>query len=127
MIAIRKTAATIAFACAAIAFAPLPAQPQPQAHANLEGIWDVSWRNGHGAQRTGYLRFEQQGETLRAEIHARSSVNARGTVRGRAFELRGSRMMIPYRVEGQVDGNRIQGVFRAMSVERRFSGTRRSG
>ena len=125
MRAARKTAAVVALACAAVAYAPSRAQPQGQ--VNLQGVWDLNWVNDRGAQRRGYLRLEQEGTTLRAEIHGRTSINAHGTVRGHAFELRGSRMMIPYRAHGQVQGNRMEGVFRVLNVERHFVGTRRTG
>lgn len=67
----------------------------------------------------------RNGRELRAEIHGQGSVRARGTAMGPAFSLRGSRMAVPYRIEGRWQGDRLEGSLKVLSVERRFTGTRR--
>ena len=118
----------LALAVSAAALAQAAAQaPQTQPTASLQGVWDLTWTTRRGPQQKGYLRITQQGSELRAEIHGRGRINARGRVSGRRFDLRGSRMLVPYRIEGQVSGNRMVGVLKVMSVERRFTGNRRGG
>lgn len=101
------------------------AVPAPQP-ANLQGIWDLFWTTRSGAARqSGYMRFEQHGSTLEVEMHGRGTVNARGTVDGANFTVRGTRMLVPYRIEGRVAGDRMEGAFKVMGRDLRFTGARR--
>ena len=120
------TAFDRAFALAACAAsAGLAAAAHAEAVANLQGIWDLSWPTRNGPRQSGYLRFEQNGSALNVELHGKGSVRAQGTVNGRNFTVRGSRMLVPYRIEGQANGDRMEGVFKVLNVERHFTGTRR--
>jgi hypothetical protein len=121
-----RIALALAVSAAALAQAASQAQQAPPT-ANLQGVWDLTWTTRRGPEQKGYLRITQQGAALRAEIHGQGRINARGTVSGRRFDLRGSRMLVPYRIQGQVNGNRMEGVLKVMSVERRFTGNRRGG
>lgn len=91
----------------------------------LDGIWDLTWTTRRGPQQKGYLVLRQNGGEVRGEIHGRGNVSARGTVNGHNFVLRGSRMMVPYRIEGRWDGDRLEGALKVLSVDRRFTGIRR--
>lgn len=44
---------------------------------------------------------------------------------GAGFVLRGSRMLVPYTIEGTVRGDRMEGALKMLSVDRRFTGVRR--
>jgi hypothetical protein len=102
------------------------AQPGPApAAAAIEETWDLTWQTRHGPRQSGWLVLRVTGSQVVGEIHGRGSVTARGSVAGSGFTLRGTRMLVPYTVEGRVTGTRMEGRFRAMSVERRFTGTRR--
>ena len=113
---IAITACTAALAASAAAQAPAP---------RFEGIWDLTWQTRHGPQRRGYFVLRRQGTALHAELHGQGSVSAEGNVNGNAFVLRGSRMLVPYRIEGTINGDRMEGAFKMMSVDRRFTGVRR--
>jgi hypothetical protein len=108
----------------AATFAAHAAAPAPPT-ANLQGIWDLFWTTRRGPRQSGYLRFEQNGSALNVEMHGRGSVRARGTVSGASFTVRGTRMLVPYRIEGRVAGDRMEGAFKVMNRELRFTGARR--
>jgi hypothetical protein len=112
--------AVAALACAA---APLPAQPAAQ--ADMAGTWDLTWQTRHGPERKGYLVVRQTGALLAVEIHGQGSVRAKGALTGHSFIVRGSRMLVPYTISGRVEGARLTGTLKIMSIERRFSGARR--
>lgn len=102
--------------------AALPAQaPAPR----FDGIWDLTWQTRRGPERRGYIVVTRHGAGLAGEIHGRGSVRARGTVSGAHFVLRGSRMLVPYAIEGSVRGDHMEGSLKVLSVERRFTGVRR--
>jgi len=105
-----------ALAMAAVAQAPAP---------RFDGTWDLIWQTRRGPRQSGYLVLAQRGTALEAELHGRGSVHARGAVDGPRFILRGSRMLVSYTVEGRISGDRMEGEFRMLSVNRRFTGVRR--
>jgi hypothetical protein len=107
-----------------LALALAAASPGP---ASLAGTWDLTWANRHGATRSGWLVVRQQGARISAEVHGRREVNVSGSIEGGRFVLRGSRLLIPYTIEGRVQGDRLEGVLRAMNVVRHFSARRRPG
>ncbi|MEA3053338.1 MAG: hypothetical protein QOG72_2241 [Sphingomonadales bacterium] len=114
----RLAAAWLAAAItAAAAAAPAP--------AGLTGTWDLTWATRHGPERSGWLVMRQEGSRLSAEIHGRGHVRAIGSATGTAFSLRGSRLAVPYTISGRIDGDRMQGSLKVLSVERRFTGSRR--
>jgi hypothetical protein len=116
----------IARASAALGLASLAFAAQAQAQApRFDGIWDLIWQTRSGPSHRGYLVLHQGGNALSGEIHGRGSITASGTVSGSAFVLRGSRMLVPYRIEGRVRGDRMEGALKVMSVDRRFTGIRR--
>jgi hypothetical protein len=93
--------------------------------ASLDGTWDLTWQTRRGPQQKGYLVLSRSGAALSGEIHGRGSVRATGSASGSSFVLRGRRMLTPYRIEGQVSGDRMQGSLKVLSVDRRFTGVRR--
>jgi hypothetical protein len=107
------------------ASAPLPAQPAAEQPAAMAGTWDLFWQTRHGPKQSGYFVIRQSGARLEAELHGQGSVKAKGTIVGHAFTLRGVRMMVPYRISGRVEGARLTGSLKILSVERRFTGSRR--
>lgn len=113
-------------AAAALGLASLACAAQAQA-PRFDGVWDLIWQTRSGPRRSGTITLRQRGAALSAELRGRGSVNASGTVNGAAFVLRGSRMLVPYRIEGHVEGDRMEGAFKVMSVDRRFTGIRRRG
>ncbi len=102
--------------------APAAAQAVP---SGVEGTWDLTWQTRRGPQQRGYLVLARSGGALLGEIHGRGSVRATGSASGSSFVLRGSRMLTRYRIEGRVTGDRMEGVLKVLSVERRFTGRRR--
>jgi hypothetical protein len=100
------------------------AAPPPAAVA---GVWDLVWKNAHGETRSAWLLMRQRGERIECELHGRHEVSAAGRVEGNRFELRGSRLLIPYRIAGRVDGGRMEGAVAAPGFERHFTGVRRRG
>ncbi|MBV9930380.1 MAG: hypothetical protein JO013_05500 [Alphaproteobacteria bacterium] len=100
------------------------AAPPP---ASVGGVWDLTWKNAHGETRGAWLLMRQQGRHVDAELHGRHNVNASGLVEGSRVELRGSRLLIPYRIVARVAGDRIEGGVSAPGFERRFTGQRRRG
>lgn len=95
--------------------------------ARFDGTWDLIWQTRRGPQQRGYLVLSLSGAALSGEIHgSRGSVRARGSTSGASFVLRGSRMLTPYRIEGRVSGDRMEGSLKVLSVDRRFTGVRRS-
>jgi hypothetical protein len=106
----------------ALLCAPAAAQaPVP----SFAGTWDLVWQTRHGPDSKGYLVIVQQGRRLGAEIHGRGEVKAKGETAGDAFVLRGSRLAVPYTISGRLAAGRIEGSLKVLSVERRFTGTRR--
>ena len=101
---------------------PAGAQAPPP---RFDGIWDLIWQTRRGPRQSGYFVLRRQGDRLEAELHGQGSVRASGTVSGSAFQLRGSRMLVPYRIEGRIRGDRMEGEFRVLNVDRRFTGVRR--
>jgi hypothetical protein len=95
--------------------------------APVAGVWDLEWKNAHGATRSAWLLMRQRGERIECELHGRHEVNAAGRIEGGRFELRGSRLLIPYRIIGRVEGGRMEGAVAAPGFERHFVGVRRRG
>jgi hypothetical protein len=112
-------------ALAAAASAPLPAPAQPGG-TGIAGTWDLIWQTRHGPERNGYLVLRFERGQLVGEIHGRGAVTARGEFAGQDFHLRGSRMLVPYRIDGRLAGDRIAGHLRMLSVDRSFQGVRRA-
>jgi hypothetical protein len=102
------------------AFALVAAAPQP---ASIGGLWDLSWANRHGTARSGWMVVRQQGTHIIIEVHGRREVTASGT----HFVLHGSQYLIPFTIEGRVEGDRIEGVLKAVTLQRRFTARRRRG
>lgn len=100
------------------------AAPPP---ASVAGVWDLQWKNAHGAARSAWLLLRQRGGRIEAELHGRHEINAAGPIEGSRFELRGSRLLIPYRIVARVEGDRIEGAVAAPGFERHFVGVRRRG
>ena len=94
--------------------------------AGIEGTWDLIWQTRHGPEQNGYLLLRFEGGQLVGEIHGRGAVTARGSMSGQDFHLGGSRMLVPYRIDGRLSGDRIAGRLRMLSVDRRFQGVRRA-
>jgi hypothetical protein len=107
-----------------LAAALAAAAPPPAAMA---GTWDLSWTTRRGISRSGWLVVRQSGARIDAEIHGKGEVKASGRIEGAHFVLRGSRMLVPYTIDGDVAGGRLQGVLKVLKVERRFTGARRGG
>ena len=111
---------------AALLLAGLPALAAAQAPAtNAAGTWDLVWQTRKGPSRSGWLVVTQRGNALHAEIHGRGAVSANGSLAGSRMTLRGSRLAISYVIDARVDGDRIEGSLKVLSVERRFTGYRR--
>jgi hypothetical protein len=100
------------------------ASPPP---ASVGGVWDLQWKNAHGATRTAWLLLRQHGQHIDAELHGRHEVTTAGSISGNRFELRGSRFLIPYRIVARVEGERIEGAVSALHFDRHFVGERRKG
>jgi hypothetical protein len=90
-----------------------------------EGVWDLTWETRRGPERSGYMVIRQSGAQLRAQIYGRGAVKASGTLIGSKFTLRGSKMTVPYVLEGHLNGRGLVGSIRILSIERRFTGLRR--
>ena len=102
------------------------AQPaSASAPAAMAGTWDLTWQTRHGPERNGWLVVTQSGSRIAAEIHGKGAVKAKGTIAGHDYVLRGSRMMVPYTISGRVDGDRLTGTLKILSVQRSFTGARR--
>ena len=117
--------APAALLLAALAWPVLAAQAAQPLPLSVAGTWDLTWETRKGPQREGRFVIAQQGSAIRGEIHGRGSVKAKGTVAGSAFTLRGSRMSVPYTIAGRVEGNRMEGTIKVLSVTRHFTGARR--
>ncbi|MEA3049263.1 MAG: hypothetical protein QOG84_1099 [Sphingomonadales bacterium] len=100
----------------------LAAQAAP---ADIAGTWDLIWQTRHGPSRGGWLVVTRQGSRIAAEIHGRGAVKAKGEITGADFILRGSRLAIPYTISGRLEGNGLEGSLKILSIDRRFTGTRR--
>ena len=105
-----------------LAVAPAEAAARPQ---KMGGTWDLTWKSRRGNIRTGHMIVEQRGDQLFAEVFDRGGATATGSIRGSAFELRGSRMFIPFTVTGRIRGGRMSGTLIAPGTERHFTGIRR--
>jgi hypothetical protein len=102
-----------------------PAAAAPAAPVSAAGSWDLVWQTRKGPRREGWFVITQQGAAIRGEIHGRGSVRAKGMVTGSDFTLRGSRMAVPYTIQGRISGNRMEGRLKVLSVARSFTGLRR--
>jgi hypothetical protein len=109
----------------AFAVIALAAPAAAQAPASFAGTWDLVWQTRHGPDAKGYLVIEQQGSRIAAEIHGQGHVKAKGEVAGNAFILHGSRLAVPYTISGRLEGERIQGSLKILSLTKVFTGTRR--
>jgi hypothetical protein len=112
----------LAFFAAAATLAVGPAAAAP---TSVAGTWDLTWQTRSGPKREGWFVLTQRGSELRGEIHGRGSVNAKGSVSGNAFTLRGSRLAVPYTITGRIEGDRMEGRLKVLSVTRAFTGARR--
>jgi hypothetical protein len=111
---------------AALLLAALPGLAAAQAPAaSAAGTWDLVWQTRKGPSRSGWLVVTQRGSAVHAEIHGRGAVSADGSLAGPVMTLKGSRLAIPYVIAARVDGDRIEGSLKVLSVERRFTGYRR--
>ncbi len=102
-----------------------PAAAPAQAPADFAGTWDLVWQTRHGPDRSGFLVIAQQGGRIVAEIHGKGAVKAKGEANGNSFTLRGSRMLVSYTIAGRLEGGRIAGSLRILSLTKSFTGTRR--
>jgi hypothetical protein len=93
----------------------------------LGGTWDATWRNSRGAPRKGLIVVQQRGTRLSARIESHGNVTATGTLAGSTFTLHGTRMGIPFTIEGRIQGKRMSGTLTAILTERHFTATRRRG
>lgn len=100
----------------------LAAQAAP---ASIAGTWDLTWQTRHGPSKSGWLVVTQQGNRIAAEIHGQGAVKAKGEINGADFTLRGSRLAIPYTISGRIEGGTLTGSLKILSIDRRFTGTRR--
>lgn len=111
----------IGLLAAAATAQPAPAQPA----GSISGTWDMYWQTKSGPKKSGFMVFRQNGSDLRAELHGKGKVNARGSVTGDSFVLRGTRMLVGYRIEGRRQGDRLQGSLKVMSIDKPFTAVRR--
>ena len=91
----------------------------------IGGTWDLTWQTRKGPTRKGYMVIEQRGVQLTARIHGQGSVKAKGSIANSGFTLRGSRMAVPYVISGWIEGGRMTGSLKVLTVERHFTGARR--
>jgi hypothetical protein len=115
--------AILAIGLIAASAAAQPASAQPA--GSLSGTWDMYWQTKSGPKKSGHIVLRQNGSDLRAELHGKGKIDARGTVNGDSFVLRGTRMLIGYRIEGRRQGDRLQGSLKVMSVDKAFTAARR--
>jgi hypothetical protein len=99
----------------------------PRGPQQIAGTWDAAWQNSRGETRKGLIVLQQRGADLSARIESHGNVTATGTLHGSAFTLRGTRMGVPFTIEGRVQGKKMSGVLTAILTERRFTATRRRG
>jgi len=111
----------VAGAFLSLALAAQAPAPPPR----FDGIWDLTWQTRRGPRQSGYIVLRQRGPVLTAELHGQGSVNAAGETSGSRFVLRGSRMLVPYRIEGSIAGDRMEGALKIMTLDKRFTGARR--
>jgi hypothetical protein len=109
----------------AFSFAAQAVAEVPQARTDVAGVWDLTWETKKGPTKNGYMVIRQEGVRLSAQIHGRGAVKASGTLAGDRFTLRGSKMAVPYTIQGHLKGGILVGSIRVMSVERHFTGVRR--
>ena len=134
--AIRRPVFAAALALLAVG-APLPFAGAPsltetaawaaRGPQQVGGTWDAVWRNSRGEARKGLIVIDQRGTQLTARVESHGNVTATGTLQGNAFTLRGSRMGVPFTIQGQVKGRKMSGALNAILVERSFTAVRRKG
>ena len=110
---------------AAAAALLMAAAPAPALAADFAGTWDLTWQTRRGPSTSGWLVIRQDGQRLTAEIHGRGTIKAAGAAQGDTFVLRGTRMGAPYAIDGRLEGGRLVGALRVLTVNRSFVGTRR--
>jgi len=92
---------------------------------SIAGVWDLFWQSRTGPRQSGYLVFRQSGNQLIAEMHGKGMVKVRGSTSGNSFQLTGTRMMVKYRVNGTWADDRMEGSFKVLSKELKFTAKRR--
>lgn len=119
-------------AALALAAGPLSIEPAAPALAQsvraaepFTGTWDLTWRTRKGEVQRGYLVLKQTGPRLLGEVHGDGSLKATGTVDGQSFALRGRKMGAPFTIAGRLEGDRLVGSVKVLSVDRAFVGARR--
>ncbi len=110
---------------AALGLAAFAVRAPAQEASSISGTWDLYWQTRRGPRQSGHMVFRQNGSELRAELHGQGQVSARGTVNGDSFSLRGTRMLVSYRIDGRWQGDRLEGSFRVLSTNKPFTGVRR--
>ena len=110
---------------AALGLAAFAVRAPAQVANSISGTWDLYWQTRRGPRQSGHMVFRQNGSALRAELHGQGQVSARGTVNGDSFSLRGTRMLVGYRIDGRWQGDRLEGSFRVLTTNRSFTGVRR--
>ena len=114
-----------AIVLAGLAATSLPSSAAPLPASSIEGTWDLFWETRKGPRRSGYFVFRQTGDRLVAEMHGKGVVKVRGSASDNTFRLSGTRMLVKYTVSGTWRGDDMEGAFKALSVERKFTGKRR--
>ena len=92
---------------------------------SIKGTWDLFWQTRKGPRQSGYFVFRQSGTQLTAEMHGKGTVKVRGTTSGNSFQLEGTRMLVKYRVSGTWASDRMEGSFKVLNKELKFTGKRR--
>ena len=116
----RTFAAAVAiFAGFACAFAASASPHSP------EGTWDLFWQTRTGPRQSGYFVFRQKGTQLSAELHGKGTVKVRGTTSGNSFKLTGTRTLVRYRVDGTWSADHMEGSFKVLNRELKFTAKRR--
>jgi hypothetical protein len=121
----RFLAAAAALSLGSNSAAAAQAMPGPPAGKVAQGVWDLTWQTRRGPEANGFLVLTENGTQLSAKIHGRGAVSARGLLSGTRFHLTGKRMLTPYRIDGEINGNTLRGSIRVLSVQRHFTGVRR--
>lgn len=102
---------------------PASASPPPPQFA---GTWDMTWQTRKGPSQQGYMAIVQTGKELSVRIHGKGSVKAKGTATENRFRVKGSRMAVPYVIAGSIDGDRMSGSLKVLSVDKPFTAVRRT-
>jgi hypothetical protein len=116
---------TLGMAALLLAAAPAGSAPPTAGPLSAAGTWDLIWQTRRGPERQGWLVLRQQGARLEGDIHGRGSIRAKGSIAGGDFVLRGSRLAVPYTISGRIEGDRMAGHLKVLSVDRPFRGERR--